>query len=149
MSEDASELSSWTLGSVKSSGLELEGACPAPGCAIFARFDVDALIDRFGADWRVPLFLPSRCSACGEWLKFQLAALHDEEPNSYPWEGRRRHSSVRTTLNPTEWLRRVRRLRPRDESWSMPVSLSQDPPRNPLKHDASPFAALPSDGSLG
>ena len=80
MSEHASELSDWTLGSVKVSGLELEGACATPGCNVFARFDVDALIERFGADWRVPLILPSRCSVCGEWFKFQLAALHDNEP---------------------------------------------------------------------
>lgn len=78
MSEHASELSSWTLASVKSSGLELEGACPTPGCNEFARFDVDGLIERFGADWLVPLILPSRCTVCGEWYKFQLAALHDK-----------------------------------------------------------------------
>jgi len=78
-SEHASELSSWTLGSVKSSGLELDGACPTPGCNEFARFDVDGLIERFGADWLVPLILPSRCSVCGEWFTFQLAALHDKD----------------------------------------------------------------------
>jgi hypothetical protein len=82
MSEHASELSSWTLGSVKSSGMELEGACPTPGCNEFARFDVDGLIERFGADWLVPLILPSRCRVCGEWLTFQLAVLHDDEPEA-------------------------------------------------------------------
>ena len=80
MSEHASELSSWTLGAVKSSGLELEGACATPDCNEFARFDVDGLIAGFGADWRIPHTLPVRCSACGEWLKLQLAALHDDEP---------------------------------------------------------------------
>jgi hypothetical protein len=82
MSEHASELSSWTLGAIKSSGMELEGACATPGCNEFVRFDVDRLIERFGADWRVPLILPSRCSVCGEWLKFQLAALHDRKPEA-------------------------------------------------------------------
>ena len=82
MSEHASELSSWTLGSVKASGMELEGACATPGCNEFARFDVDRLIERFGADWRVPQILPSRCSVCGEWFKFQLAVLHDDEPKA-------------------------------------------------------------------
>jgi hypothetical protein len=79
---DESELTSWTLGAVKSSGLELEGACRTPGCNQFARFDIDGLISRFGTDWRVPKMLPARCSACGERLEFELAALHDEEPEA-------------------------------------------------------------------
>ena len=78
MTDDAAELSTWTLGSVKASGMELEGACKTPDCNEFARFDVDSLIERFGADWLVPVILPVRCQSCGEWLHFQLATLHDD-----------------------------------------------------------------------
>jgi hypothetical protein len=79
---DESELTSWTLGDVKSSGLELEGACKTPGCNRFVRYDVDGLITRFGADWRVPKMLPASCDACGQPLEFELAALHGEEPEA-------------------------------------------------------------------
>ena len=82
MSDDESNLSTWTLGAIKSSGLELEGACVTPDCNEFARFDVDGLIASFGTEWRVPTTLPVRCSVCGAGLKFQLAALHDDEPKA-------------------------------------------------------------------
>ena len=78
MTDHASELTAWTLGSVKASGMELEGGCKTPGCNEFARFDVDGLIERVGADWLVPQILPVRGETCGEWLHFQLAVLHDE-----------------------------------------------------------------------
>lgn len=73
-----SELSTWTLGDIKSSGLVLEGACATTGCKEFARFDIDGLIERFGGAWRVPKTLPVSCSVCGERLMFQVAALHDD-----------------------------------------------------------------------
>jgi hypothetical protein len=79
MTGDEEELTTWTLGAIKSAGMVLEGACATPNCNEFARFDLDALISRFGADWRVPATLPVRCSLCGEPLKFQVAVLHDEE----------------------------------------------------------------------
>jgi hypothetical protein len=79
---DADDLTTWTLGAIKSSGMVLEGACPTPGCNEFARFDVDGLISRFGADWLVPATLPVRCETCGAHFKFQLAVLHDEEPKA-------------------------------------------------------------------
>ncbi len=81
MTDDAADLTTWTLGSVKASGMELEGGCKTPGCNEFARFDVDGLISRFGTDWMVPKVLPVRCQACGEWLHFQLAVLHDDPPD--------------------------------------------------------------------
>ena len=80
MTDDDTHLTTWTLASIKSSGMELEGNCVTPGCNEFARFDVDRLIDRFGGEWRVPKILPVRCSACGEPLHFQLAVLHDDPP---------------------------------------------------------------------
>jgi hypothetical protein len=80
MTDDAADLTTWTLGSIKSSGMLLEGGCATAGCGEFARFDIDGLISRFGADWRAPKILPVRCQACGEWLHFQLAVLHDDKP---------------------------------------------------------------------
>ena len=77
---DESELTSWSLSDVKSSGLELEGACKTPGCNQFVRYDIDGLIARFGGDWRVPKMLPAHCEGCGQQLEFELAALHGEEP---------------------------------------------------------------------
>jgi hypothetical protein len=77
---DDDDLTTWTLGDIKSSGMVLEGACATDGCNEFARFNIDGLISGFGADWRVPKTLPVRCSQCGEPLKFQLAVLHDDEP---------------------------------------------------------------------
>jgi hypothetical protein len=74
------DLTSWTLGDIKEMGMELEGACTTEGCGEFARFNVDGLIARFGADWRVPKIIPARCSQCGTPLSFQLAVLHDDEP---------------------------------------------------------------------
>ncbi len=71
-------LTTWTLGDIKTSGMVLEGACDTPQCNEFARFNVDGLINTFGADWRVPKTLPVRCETCGAYFKFQLAALHDE-----------------------------------------------------------------------
>lgn len=79
MADDDTELTTWTLGDVKSSGMVLEGACETAGCGEFARFNIDGLITRFGADWRVPKTLPVRCSLCGKPLAFQLAVLHDDE----------------------------------------------------------------------
>lgn len=81
---DASEdhLTTWTLGAIKSSGMVLEGACATAGCNEFARFRIDGLIERFGADWRVPKILPVRCSVCDAPLQFQLAVLHDDEPEA-------------------------------------------------------------------
>jgi hypothetical protein len=79
---DESDLTSWTLGDVKSSGLELEGACKTTNCNRFVRYNVDDLIARFGADWRVPKMLPARCDGCGQPLEFELAALHEDEPKA-------------------------------------------------------------------
>jgi hypothetical protein len=81
-SADEDDLTTWTLGAIKRMGMVLEGACATEGCNAFARFDLDGLITRFGADWRVPKVLPARCSVCDAPLKFQLAVLHDEEPDA-------------------------------------------------------------------
>jgi hypothetical protein len=64
MTGEEEELTTWTLGAIKSAGMVLEGACATPNCNEFARFDLDGLIGRFGADWRVPATLPvpARCA---------------------------------------------------------------------------------------
>ncbi len=75
-------LTTWTLGDIEASGMKLEGTCATEGRNEFARFNVAGLISRFGADWRVPKVLPVRCSQCGEPLLFQLAVLHEDEPDA-------------------------------------------------------------------
>ena len=48
-----------------------------PGCGWFGRFDVDALIARFGADFGLPDGPGFPCENCGGTpLKFQVAYLH-------------------------------------------------------------------------
>ena len=81
MTEEDPPLTTWTLDAIKSSGMVLEGACATAGCNEFARFNIDGLISSFGGEWRVPEVLPVRCQACGAWLNFQLAVLHDDEPD--------------------------------------------------------------------
>jgi hypothetical protein len=61
---------------------ESELTSKTPGCNRFVRYDVDGLIARFGADWRVPKVLPARCDGCSQPLVFELAALHGEEPET-------------------------------------------------------------------
>ena len=80
MTDGDTALTTWTLAAIKASGMVLEGACETAGCNEFARFNIDGLISSFGAEWLVPEILPVRCQACGEWLNFQLAVLHDDEP---------------------------------------------------------------------
>ena len=80
MTDAEDDLTTWTLGDIKASGMVLEGACATEGCGEFARFDIEGLITSFGADWRVPKILPLRCSQCDAPLAFQLAVLHDDEP---------------------------------------------------------------------
>ena len=79
MTDSDTDLTTWTLEAIKSSGMVLEGACATEGCNEFTRFNIDSLIESFGANWLVPHILPVRCQACGARLNFQLAVLHDDE----------------------------------------------------------------------
>lgn len=74
----------WTLGQVRDMNLELECACETPGCGWVGRFNVAALIEELGADYRLPDDGPGfPCEKCGgKDVKFQVAYLHpdpDEE----------------------------------------------------------------------
>ena len=79
--EDGSDdLSTWTLGAVKRRSLALEGYCETESCGRFYVFDLDALIAKAGADYRVPKILPNiTCMHCGGDLKFMLAMNHPGE----------------------------------------------------------------------
>jgi hypothetical protein len=64
------------LEAIKRRNMALEGYCETAGCGHFYVFDVDRLIDGFGAEYLVPEYLPGiACSACGGRLKFKLAMV--------------------------------------------------------------------------
>jgi hypothetical protein len=79
------KMTGWTFGQVKARGLCLEGYCQTEGCGHFYTFDIDTLVERGGADYPVPEFIPNvPCAECGGQLKVFLAAIpsgqEDEEP---------------------------------------------------------------------
>ncbi len=79
-SDDASGLTSWTLGAIKDRNLVLEGYCQTAGCGHFYAFDVDGLIASAGSDYVVPEILPGiECTECGGTLKLKLAMMPPEE----------------------------------------------------------------------
>jgi hypothetical protein len=47
-------LPGWTLGGVRKHGMRLEAACKQQRCGHFLVFDLDRLIERFGADYPLP-----------------------------------------------------------------------------------------------
>lgn len=70
-------MSDWTLGAVKSLNMSLEGKCQTEGYHHFYMFDLDALIERNGADALLPDFIPNMvCTECGGRLKTEIAMLH-------------------------------------------------------------------------
>ena len=72
----------WTLGAIRERGLRLEAVCRSPGCGWFATFDVDQLIARLGADYRLPDGGPGiACQKCGgNEVGFQLAMAPPDQP---------------------------------------------------------------------
>ena len=78
MSDDPEGPTSWTLAAIKERGLALEGYCEAPGCNRFYSFDLEQLVKLFGADYRMPEYLPMECLECGGRLKFKLAMIPPE-----------------------------------------------------------------------
>lgn len=69
----------WTLGAIKKRYMALEGYCETEACGHFYVFDVDTLIEGFGAEYLVPEYLPGiTCSECGGRLKFKLAMVAPE-----------------------------------------------------------------------
>ena len=78
--DEPDDRSTWTLGAIKARNLSLEGYCQREGCGHFYTFDLEELIARAGADYRVPRILPGiACRECGGELKFMLAMSHPEE----------------------------------------------------------------------
>ncbi len=70
------KLTTWTLGAIKQRNMVPEGYCEIEGCGRFYVFDIDGLIEGFGAEWLVPEYLPGiTCSECGGRLKFKLAMM--------------------------------------------------------------------------
>jgi hypothetical protein len=41
----------WTLGDIRKWGMKLEAVCKKQGCGEFVVFNLDGLIERFGADY--------------------------------------------------------------------------------------------------
>jgi hypothetical protein len=69
----------WTLGAIKKRYMALEGYCETEACGHFYVFNVDTLIEGFGAEYLVPEYLPGiTCSECGGRLKFKLAMVPPE-----------------------------------------------------------------------
>jgi hypothetical protein len=54
VTDDPVGLTSWTLAAIKERGLALEGYCETPGCNHFYAFNLEQLIELFGADYRMP-----------------------------------------------------------------------------------------------
>lgn len=78
--DDRGKLTTWTLGAIKKRNMALEGYCETSGCGHFLVFNVDALIERFGAEWVVPEYLPGiTCSECDGPLKFKLAMVPSDD----------------------------------------------------------------------
>ncbi len=78
MTDDPEGLTSWTLAAIKERGLALEGYCETPGCNHFYAFNLEQLIELFGADYRMPEYVPMECLECGGRLKFKLAMIAPE-----------------------------------------------------------------------
>ena len=76
--ENGEERTSWTLAAIKRRNMTLEGYCETPGCGRFYAFDLEHLIGMFGADYRVPDYLPMACMECAGRLKFKLAMIPPE-----------------------------------------------------------------------
>ncbi len=69
----------WALGAIRAMNLELEAVCQKPGCGWFASFDIDKLIDEFGADFELPADgADLTCRICGGPVAFRLAYLHPD-----------------------------------------------------------------------
>ena len=79
MASMGGKLTTWTLAAIKERNMTLEGYCETQGCGQFYVYKLDGLIKEFGADYRVPEYLPAECIECGGRLKFRLAMVPPEE----------------------------------------------------------------------
>ncbi len=58
-------MSDWTLGAVKARGMEIVALCEAEGCRHLFAFDLEALIDGVGAEYKLDDIPPLSCPKCG------------------------------------------------------------------------------------
>ena len=58
-------MSDWTLGDVKARNMEIVALCEQESCRHLFIFDLDQLIDKVGADYKVGDIPPLTCPACG------------------------------------------------------------------------------------
>jgi hypothetical protein len=58
-------MTGWTLGAVKARNMEIVALCEQEGCRHLFTFNLDALIDGVGADYKVDDIPPMACPNCG------------------------------------------------------------------------------------
>jgi hypothetical protein len=58
-------MSDWTLGAVKARNMEIVALCDQASCRHMFAFDLDALIEGVGADYRLDDIPPMACPHCG------------------------------------------------------------------------------------
>jgi hypothetical protein len=58
-------MSDWTLGAVKERGMEINALCQNEACRHLFTFDLDALIEGAGADYKLADIPPMECPRCG------------------------------------------------------------------------------------
>jgi hypothetical protein len=58
-------MSDWTLGAVKARTIAIVALCEAESCRHMFAFDLDALIDGVGPDYKVGDIPPTACPNCG------------------------------------------------------------------------------------
>jgi hypothetical protein len=58
-------MSDWTLGAVKARNMEIVALCDQESCRHMFVFDLDALIEGVGPDYRLDDIPPMACRHCG------------------------------------------------------------------------------------
>ena len=58
-------MSEWTLGAVKARNMEINALCENEACRHLFTFNLDALIEGVGADYKLADIPPMDCPACG------------------------------------------------------------------------------------
>lgn len=57
-------MSDWTLGAVKARNMEINAFCEQGGCRHFFVFNLDALIEGVGPDYKLDDIPPMECPRC-------------------------------------------------------------------------------------
>jgi hypothetical protein len=58
-------MSDWTLGAVQARGMEIVALCENDSCRHLFTFDLDALVEGAGADYKLDDIPPMDCPRCG------------------------------------------------------------------------------------